>query len=264
MRVTLIIITIMLIAVGGFHQNTAGQMHVVKSGEYTPLYGKVSDAKVRVAPFLMDATPVTIAQFLAFVDENPQWRKTKVKRLFADQNYLEDWTSDLDIGGLKPNRPVNHVSWFAAKAYCECQGKRLPTVDEWELAAMASVTEYDARSDSLYNVAILSSYETPKTYLKEVGLTQPNIYGIKDLHGLVWEWVVDFNGIMMSGNSRSGENDKQLFCAAGSYGATDLMNYAAFMRYALRSSLKANYSLTNLGFRCVQDLPTGTDDMQSR
>jgi formylglycine-generating enzyme required for sulfatase activity len=212
----------------------------------------------------MDETPVTYAQFAAFVEENPQWRKSKVKRLFADQNYLKDWAGDLDFGSSSPNRPINNVSWFAAKAFCECQGKRLPTVDEWEFAAMASASKRDARRDSLFNVAILGSYETPKTYLKNVGQTQSNIYGIKDMHGLVWEWVSDFNSIMLSGNNRAGDNDKQLFCAAGSYGASDLMNYAAFMRYALRSSVKANYSLTNMGFRCVKDMTEETSDTQSR
>jgi len=32
------------------------------------------------------------------------------------------------------------------------------------------------------------------------------------------------------------------------------MNYAAFMRYAIRNSLKANYTVTNKGFRCVKDV----------
>lgn len=246
---------ILLAALLGLYSSQAhGQMLPIKGGEYTPLYGKVTETRVQVKSFLMDVKPVTMAEYAAFLEANPQWRKSKVKRLFADQNYLKDWSSDLGFGSMNPNRPVNNVSWYAAKAYCECQGKRLPTVDEWEFAAMASPTMVDARRDSLYNVGILSSYETPKTYLKEVGKSTPNIHGIMDLHGLVWEWTFDFNSIMMSGNNRSGENDRQLFCAAGSYGATDLMNYAAFMRYALRSSVKANYSLTNMGFRCVKDI----------
>lgn len=249
--------------IGGIVQSANGQMLPVKGGEYVPLYGKVTETKVEVKSFLMDATPVTIAEFATFLETNPEWRRSQVKRLFADKNYLKDWRADLDFGAMNPKRPVNNVSWYAAKAYCECQGKRLPTVDEWEFAAMASPTKMDARHDSLFNVAILSSYETPKTYLKEVGKSTPNVHGIKDLHGLVWEWTSDFNSVMLSGNNRSGENDRQLFCAAGSYGATDLMNYAAFMRYALRSSVKASYSLTNMGFRCVKDIPSDKQSNQS-
>ncbi|WP_241684804.1 formylglycine-generating enzyme family protein [Cyclobacterium xiamenense] len=148
------------------------------------------------------------------------------------------------------------VSWFAAKAYCECLDKRLPTIDEWEYVAMASTAEKDARKDSLFTRAILSGYEQPKSYLTHVGNQEPNIWEIHDLHGLVWEWAEDFNAIILTGESRNnGNTDLGLFCASGALGANDLMNYAAFMRYAMRSSLKARYSLTNLGFRCAADLP---------
>ena len=58
----------------------------------------------------------------------------------------------------------------------------------------------------------------------------------------------------LSGESRKDKDtDKELFCGSGSVNATDLMNYAAFMRYAFRGSLKANYTTKNLGFRCAKD-----------
>jgi sulfatase modifying factor 1 len=43
------------------------------------------------------------------------------------------------------------------------------------------------------------------------------------------------------------------FVEADHLGATDLMNYAAFMRYAFRGSIKAKYAVQNLGFRCVKN-----------
>ena len=59
------------------------------------------------------------------------------------------------------------------------------------------------------------------------------------MHGLVWEWTFDFNSIFLSGESRKDKDtDKDLFCGSGSVNATDLMNYAAFMRYAFRASIK--------------------------
>ena len=48
--------------------------------------------------------------------------------------------------------------------------------------------------------------------------------------------------------------DRQLFCGGGSQGARDVQIYPAFMRYGFRSSLKANYCVHNLGFRCAKDL----------
>ena len=43
------------------------------------------------------------------------------------------------------------------------------------------------------------------------------------------------------------------FCGSGSIGVSDATDYPAFMRYALRSSLKANYTVENVGFRCEGD-----------
>ena len=72
---------------------------------------------------------------------------------------------------------------------------------------------------------------------------------------LVWEWTDDFNSIMTTSDSRNGDfDDKGLFCASAATSAADVLNYASFMRYAFRSSLKANYTVENLGFRCAKDL----------
>ncbi|MDC2887990.1 hypothetical protein [Psychrosphaera algicola] len=43
--------------------------------------------------------------------------------------------------------------------------------------------------------------------------------GVKDLHGLIWEWTEDFNSALVSGESRSDSNiNQKLFCAAGAQG----------------------------------------------
>lgn len=231
-------------------------MVLIKGGDYIPLYG--ANTAVDVDDFLMDVYPVTNAEFLDFVKENPQWKRSQVKRLFADANYLRNWENDTVLGENQlPNSPVTYVSWYAAKNYCECQGKRLPTVDEWEYVGMANKTMPDAREQASFNQFILGWYETPNTYNNEVGETFKNYWGVYDLHGLVWEWTADFNSVMISGESRNGgSGDTNLFCGAAAIGATDLMNYAAFMRYAFRGSMKANYAIKTLGFRCVKDVPT--------
>ncbi len=228
-------------------------MVTVKGGVYLPLYG-AADKTVKVDPFMMDVYPVTNADFLKFVKEYPQWKKSNIKSLFADKSYLNKWVSDESFSGL-PNAPATNVSWFAAKKYCECQGKRLPKMDEWEFAAMANENVPDARKVESYNQYILGWYETPKTYNKAVGSTFKNYWGIYDLHGLVWEWTQDFNTVLISGESRKDvDKDSNLFCGSAAIGASDLMNYAAFMRYAFRGSMKARYSSQNLGFRCAKDL----------
>lgn len=235
--------------------NCQSKMVLVKGGSYIPLYGRDS-LQVNINDFEMDVYPVTNAEYLAFVKKYPKWRKSKVKKLFADDNYLNKWENDTILGNDQAlQAPITNISWFAANDYCNCQGKRLPTVDEWEYAAMANEKLADARTLETYNAYILSWYEKPKTDNNLIGSTFKNYWGIYDLHGLVWEWTSDFNSVLVSGESRKDvDNDSNLFCGSGAVGATDLMNYAAFMRYAIRGSVKAKYTMKNLGFRCVKDI----------
>ncbi len=228
-------------------------MKKINGGTYVPLYGSDS-AQVVVQDFWLDVYPVSNEQFLDFVNENKKWRKHQVISLFADQAYLSKWKNDSTLGkDMHPQSPATTVSWYAAKAYCACQAKRLPTMDEWEYAAMASETKINAQQDSLFNQRIIQSYETPKTYAQKIGSTFKNYWGIYDLHGLVWEWTSDFNSVLISGESRQDvDTERNLFCAGGAVNATNLMDYAAFMRYAFRGSIKANYCIQSLGFRCAK------------
>ncbi|WP_296383037.1 formylglycine-generating enzyme family protein [Winogradskyella sp.] len=231
------------------------EMVSIKGGNYIPLYGRDS-LQVTISDFKIDVFPVTNQEYLDFVKRHPKWQRSQVKRLFADKNYLVNWVSDTilnDNQSLKA--PITNMSWFAANDYCDCQGKRLATVDEWEYVAMADEDIADARTKDSYNEYILGWYEKPKTFNNEIGSTFKNYWNVYDLHGLVWEWTLDFNSVLVSGESRKDvDTDLNLFCGSAAIGATDLMNYAAFMRYAIRGSLKAKYSMKNLGFRCVQDI----------
>ena len=147
------------------------------------------------------------------------------------------------------------LSWFAAKAFAQWQGKRLPTTAEWEVVAAASPTLADGTKDAAYQRKIFQWYSAPTTDLPPVGGGSTNLWGVSDLHGLVWEWTSDFNTATVTGDARGDSGlDRQLFCGAGAVGAKDVANYPAFMRYGFRSSLKAGYCVHNLGFRCAKDL----------
>lgn len=233
-------------------------MVLIPGGSYKPLYSKT--AKERLAPpFFMDTMQVTNAQFLDFVKAHPEWQRSKVKRTQADANYLWHWAGDLDLGvnaDKLRDAPVTHVSWFAAKAYCEAQGKRLPTQDEWEFAARADATRLDASTDQAFLRQLLEWYSKPATSNLDAVQSAPiNIHGLRGLHGLVWEWAHDFNSTMIVGDSRGdGSLERKLFCGAGSLLAADVSNYAAFMRYAFRSSLKGDYCVGSLGFRAAKPI----------
>lgn len=226
------------------------EMVRISSGIYYPLFAATADKKgVVLRPFYLDALPVTVGDYLAFVRANPQWQRSHVKRIFADRSYLSDWAGDLTPGTNAPTEaPVTRVSWFAARAYAQWTGKRLPTTAEWEYAASASPTRPDGRNDALFQRKILQWYTTPSAPLTSVKDGEANFWGAKDLHGLIWEWTLDFNASPVDTDAAGS------FCGAASQGAREVGDYPAFMRTGFRSSLKANYCVHNLGFRCARDL----------
>lgn len=232
----------------------------VPAGSYVPFFkntgGSTSQKKtvpIAVQSFSLDKIPVTNSEFLDFVRSKPEWRRSKVPQLFAEKNYLLRWQSDLSFGNKSSAAsPVTEVSWFAAAAYCKWLGKRLPTVDEWEYTA------WDAgRGVEDVKALILAWYSKPAPeVLPAVGQSSPNGFGTQDLHGLIWEWTRDFNSSLVSEESRnssSGDGDK--FCGNGGQDALDASDYANFMRYSFRNSLKATYTISTLGFRCAEDAP---------
>lgn len=231
----------------------------IPAGNYEPLLrGKNDLAIVPVAAFEIDERPVTNGDYLAFVEANPKWRRSRVSPLFADSGYLAHWAGDLDLGTNAPvDAPVVRVSWFAARAYARWAGKRLPTTAEWERVARAGFATENGAEESAYRAFVLRWFAAPTPDpLPATGGTRPNFYGVRDLAGLVWEWVSDFNTALVTGESRGDSGlERTLFCGAGSVSARDLENYPAFMRAGFRSSLRANYVVPNLGFRCARSLP---------
>lgn len=211
---------------------------------------------VQVMPYRLDRVPVTNAQYLAFVQAQPDWQRGRAPVVLADASYLHHWRSARDPGPAPvPQQPVTSVSWFAARAYCESKGGRLPTWYEWEFAAAADEHSPDARRDAQWQQRILSWYSRPSNRpLERVGLQPANLYGIHDLHGLVWEWVEDFNALMISGDSRDqGDPDILRFCGTGALALETRDDYALAMRLAMLSSLQANGATVNVGFRCAYD-----------
>lgn len=254
----------MAVAASGAEILAGDGMVMIPDGVYAPLLrGKDEPESVTVAAFLLDARPVTNAEFLEFVRTHPQWRRSRVSAMFADQGYLGDWAGDLELGEKAPaEAPVVRVSWFAARAFAKAHGKRLPTTAEWERAAGVGFTQENGAGEPGFAAAILGwlARPTPER-LGAAGAGRPNVYGARDLHGLVWEWVEDFNTAMTTGESRADTGlERNLFCGAGAANARTTSDYPAFMRAGLRSSLRANYTVPNLGFRCARSLPRGDAD----
>ncbi|MRD48998.1 formylglycine-generating enzyme family protein [Caenimonas koreensis] len=214
---------------------------------------------VEITSFAMRSTPVTVAQYEAFVRAYPQWQKGEVPATLAERRYLASWKSATAAAGPAGDAaaPVTDVSWFAARAFCESEGARLPTWLEWEYAAAADATRTDARRDPAWRQRILSWYSQPTGDTPGRVGGEPNVYGVRDMHGLVWEWVDDFNALFIAGDSRTqGDADLLKFCGAGAINIIDKDSYAVVMRIALLSSLNAADTTASLGFRCVRDAGT--------
>ncbi|MDP2139159.1 MAG: formylglycine-generating enzyme family protein, partial [Candidatus Didemnitutus sp.] len=179
---------------------------IIPAGVYVPLQRTLKDPEqFDVAAFALDEFAVTNAQFLAFVVANPKWRRSQVAHLFADASYLTHWSGDTDLGPRAPAAaPVIRVSWFAARAYARWAGQRLPTTAEWELAASAGYASPDGKNDEQLNRDIYAWLARPTPdVLPRVTTAKPNYHGVRGLHGLIWEWVGDFNTAMVTGESRA-------------------------------------------------------------
>lgn len=135
-------------------------------------------------PFWLGESLVTQAQWLALMGDNPAHLKG-------------------------PERPVEHVSWTDAMAFCEKLTTRerqagrlppgyvytLPTEAQWEYACRAGTTgEFSGDLDAMAWYQPNTDFRTEPVKRK-----QPNAWGLYDMHGNLWELCFDWFALYPGG-----------------------------------------------------------------
>lgn len=192
--ITSLLFVCMLLGCSSYTIDVPEGMVLIPAGEFD--MGRQDGSKeerprhtVYVDAFYMDIYEVTNAQYKTFIDANPQWQKDNISDQYHDGTYLRLWNKNNYPPG-RGNYPVNYISWYAAMAYAQWVGKRLPTEAEWEKAARGDKVGKaypwgDATDPERANHARYINDTEP------VGQYDPNGYGLYDMVGNVWEWCLD-------------------------------------------------------------------------
>lgn len=227
-------------------------------------HGETDERPVRQVPvlaFRLERTEVTNAAFGAFVSASDYvtqaeqrgwgWVWTDRWRRVQGADWRHPQGPDSDIR-QRPDHPVVQVSWTDARAYCRWHRLRLPTDVEWEYAARGSDGRrypwgHDApRADGVQranygtDACCAPDAQDGHHYTAPVGQYPRGAspFGILDMAGNVWEWVLD---------DHPGESGNKAI-RGGGWG-----NNPYCLRAAYRHANASDASLDMVGLRCAGD-----------
>lgn len=226
----------------------------------------------QMSPLFMDVTPVTVAQYDAFirasgyVDEAHKFGNAGVFdtiehtwKMIDGANYL--YPLGPDGPKASADMPVTQVSWHDAVEYCKWAKKRLPTRTEWEYASMNADGNYNKQYpwgdelivDGKYmanvwegNFPVMNTVADGYAYASPVGAFGKTPLGLTDLGGNVWQWIQDWKNL----NDTASETSEKLQMG-GSYLCD--VNVCHGYKITGTSSSTPETSLCHVGFRCVKD-----------
>ncbi len=158
-------------------------------------------SKNKTEALKISAMEITNSQYREFVKKNPTWQKGQISPKFHDGDYLMHWPGPSTFPQGLGEHPVTYISWYAAKAFAQWHGGRLPSKKEWEFAA-GNKTLYpwgnQWRSDACnYQGYSIQDQSAPGVQTMAVnsfkqGASQHYQGNIYNLSGNVWEWCDDW------------------------------------------------------------------------
>lgn len=227
--------------------------------------------------FLMDRTPVTVAQFSAFIKDTGY--QTDAER-YGSGGVLDEkqgawvaargatWRRPLGLRGplAQANHPVTQVSWYDANAFCSAYGLRLPTEFEWERAARMGQTPDGHVFKSgdpieLSHRYLLNAWEGTFPLLdtgadgyrttSPVGAFGTAPSGLTDMAGNVWEWTSSWYLPYGAPQREPADGRGERVSRGGSFLCSP--QFCQGYRASARNHTTPDTSLENIGFRCVAD-----------
>ena len=155
------------------------------------------------------------------------------------------------------DHPVVHVAYEDALAYAAWAGKRLPTADEWEVAARGGLVGQDYAWGSEMTPEgrwLANVWQGPFPWRNEqsdgwfwtspVGSFPANGYGLVDMCGNVWEWTSTLYPVP------KGEQERRII-KGGSFLCAE--NYCHRFRPAALMGQTTDTATCHMGFRCALD-----------
>ena len=163
--------------------------------------------KVRISPFYLCTTEITLELFMAYYQETMSAKKDFFEVEQEKDKQIKDTDAitgptpvygDLTMGYNKKH-PAMGMTWYNATNFCRWLSQktgnkyRLPTEAEWEYACRAGTTNALGCSDNQKQLADFATYEANSNdETSEVAKKKPNKWGLYDMQGNVREWVFDF------------------------------------------------------------------------
>lgn len=250
-------------------------MMLIPAGEFQMGSNDYNNEKpvhpVYVDAFYMDKYEVTNEQYKKFIDANLQWSKSRIERKYHDGDYLKYWDGN-NYSDREADYPVGWVSWYAANAYAEWAGKRLPTEAEYEKAARGGLkkkkfpwgdrissddTNYPVHIDSRHIKSDIPSQSDISRWETKfpVGSFDANGYGLYDMAGNIWEWCADwYDKEYYSRSPRRNPTGPSSGKSRVLRGGKLPFGVGNPLRCADRESFKPTNTSPHIGFRCCASL----------